>query len=339
MTREELIANFDPNGAADHDGIFGLPFTEEHAQLVILPVPWEVTVSYGTGTAAAPQAIRKASLQVDLFDPLVPNAWKMGIWMAPEDEYVQTLAAETRNLVENYKNEFKEDQLQAINTACRQMVDWLENTATAFLDQGKHLVLLGGDHSTPLGYLKALAKRHENFAILQIDAHADLRDTYEGFEYSHASIMFNALKIPQVHKLVQVGVRDYCEEEADLIEKGTGLIRTFFDHDIKRELFKGKSWHDQVEQIISHLPDKVYLSFDIDGLDPKLCPNTGTPVPGGLQWDEVLYLFERMVDSGCEIIGMDLNEVGTAENEWDANVGARLLWRMCNLLGKSQGLS
>jgi agmatinase len=165
---------------------------------------------------------------------------------------------------------------------------------------------------------------------LQIDAHADLRVAYEGFEFSHASIMYNALKVPQVSTLTQVGIRDYCEDEKQLIDVDK-RIHTFFDDAIKHQQYEGKTWKDICKQIIKTLPDKIYLSIDIDGLDPKLCPNTGTPVPGGFEFEQVIYLLHEVVKSGKQIIGFDINEIAPGKDEWDANVGARLLYRVSNL--------
>jgi agmatinase len=178
--------------------------------------------------------------------------------------------------------------------------------------------------------MQALAEKNPSFGILHIDAHADLRQAYEGFEYSHASIMFNAIKLPQISHLVQVGIRDYCEAEVNLITNEP-RIYTFFDREIKHSQFEGKSWSAICDSIIETLPEKVYLSFDIDGLDPKLCPNTGTPVPGGLELEQSIFLVEKLVKSGRTIIGFDLNEVAPGNNEWDANVGARLLYRLANM--------
>ena len=183
--------------------------------------------------------------------------------------------------------------------------------------------------------MQALAAHFGNFGILQIDAHADLRDAYEGFEFSHASIMFNALKIPQVEKLVQVGIRDYCEAEFNITQHSKGRVKTFFDRDIKHEMYSGAQWESICDKIISELPQNIYLSFDIDGLDPKLCPNTGTPVAGGFETEQVLFLLEKIVRSGKKIIAFDINEISPGEDEWDANVGARLLYRISNLVHTS----
>ena len=168
--------------------------------------------------------------------------------------------------------------------------------------------------------------------ILQIDAHADFRKAYEGFTYSHASIMYNVLDRVNVERLVQVGIRDYCEEEFNRIELGDLHVKCFFDQHLKEEQFQGKTWHQQCEEIVSHLPSKVYLSVDIDGLRPEFCPSTGTPVPGGLDTDQLFYLFKMVKESGKEVLGADLVEVAPGPTEWDANVGARVLWRMVHLL-------
>ncbi|TNE28469.1 MAG: agmatinase family protein [Bacteroidetes bacterium] len=346
MTKEEKIAQFDPNGLATGDRIYGLPFNSKDAEVVIFPVPWEVTVSYSGGTALGPEAVLEASKQVDLYDPYVRDAWKMGLYMAKidskwkerSDKYREKAVAYLGALETGHEDNKTAELLEKINHATHKMVKWVQESTSEYLDKDKLVVLLGGDHSTPLGYLKALAERHSSFGILQIDAHADLRDAYEGFDYSHASIMTNALKEERVSKLVQVGIRDYCEEEVDAIAAQNGRVVTYFDRDLKRAKFEGKTWKEQVEEIIEHLPSKVYISFDIDGLDPKLCPNTGTPVAGGFDVEEVLYLFERLSESGRTIIGMDLNEVAPGpHDDWDANVGARILYRMCNLLGKNNG--
>jgi agmatinase len=155
-------------------------------------------------------------------------------------------------------------------------------------------------------------------------------DAYEGFEFSHASIMFNALKIPQVSQLVQVGIRDYCEDERKLSESDS-RITTFYDADIKHQQYEGKTWKDICNDIIATLPTNIYLSIDIDGLDPKLCPNTGTPVPGGFEFEQIVYLIQKLVESKRQIIGFDINEVSPGEDEWDANVGARLLYKISNM--------
>lgn len=348
MTKQEKIKNFDPNGIGQlNDGMYGLPFTLEECETVLVPVPWEVTVSYGGGTANGPEAILEASYQVDLYDPLIKDAWKLGIAMDEISEDIRNKSGKLRMDAERYidalangadpNNSDIKSKAAEIKKACEEMNLWVKTRCLHFLNQNKTVGLVGGDHSTPLGMMQALAEKFGNFTILQIDAHADLRNAYEGFEFSHASIMYNALKIKEVEKLVQVGIRDYCEEEFDLSANSKGRIKTFFDRDIKHSQYNGDSWDRICNRIIAELPENIYLSFDIDGLDPKLCPNTGTPVAGGFETEQVLFLLEKIVKSGKRIIAFDLNEVTPAEdNDWDANVAARLLYRICNLTARSQ---
>lgn len=349
MSKAEKIKNFNPNDLGDKNAnIYGLPFTTDEAEVVIVPVPWEVTVSYAAGTAKGPQAVFDASFQVDLYDPNIKDAWKIGIAMDKIPSNIQKKSNGLRKKAETYigmledgksadKNPTMRKIQTEVNKECKEMNAWVKKRVLHFMDKNKVVALLGGDHSTPLGMMQALAEKHKSFGILQIDAHADLRDAYEGFEFSHASIMFNALKIKQVEKLVQVGIRDYCEAEAQLVEKSKGRIKTFYDRDIKHQQYEGKSWSKVCDDIIKQLPDKIYLSFDIDGLDPKLCPNTGTPVSGGFETEEILLLIQKIVESKKTIIAFDINEIAPGKDEWDANVGARMLYRIANLVAKSNG--
>ncbi len=172
--------------------------------------------------------------------------------------------------------------------------------------------------------------------MLHVDAHADLRVKYQGFERSHASIMNNVMNATwKPEKLVQVAIRDFSQEEFAMIRERKD-ISTFFDLYLKRDLFEGKSWSEICAKIVEVLPSHVYVSFDIDGLSPEYCPHTGTPVPGGLTFDQANYLLSAVVHSGRRIVGFDLNEVAPGEDEWDGNVGARLLYKMCGWSVMSQ---
>ncbi len=345
-SKEDLINTFDPNGLGIKGNLFGLPFTPETSDLIIIPVPWEVTVSYHDGTALGPKAILEASSQIDLYFKGIIDAWKLGITMLP---FPEDLYQENRNLrslslqhIASLRTTSAADDSNKIipskiNEACESLNVYVRNTAAKYLNDGKMVGLLGGDHSTPLGFLRALSERHDRFGILQIDAHADLRKAYEGFTYSHASIMFSALKLPSVQRLVQVGIRDYCDEEVSVINRAMGRVVTFFDEDIKTQMYSGKTWEEICHEIINTLPQNVYISFDIDGLDPKLCPSTGTPVPGGFEFSQITYLIKQIALSGKRIIGFDLNEVAPGSTDWDANVGARILYQLCNWMAVSQG--
>lgn len=342
------LSQFDPNSVGNPDNnIFGLPTTEDEARLVILPVPWEVTVSYNAGTARVADHIFTASLQVDLYDPEYKDMWKQGFFMRPTDKKILTKSDFLRKEAELYINYIcHEEEVSANKFMCKTLRDinegslflngWVYEQTKDLLAKGKLVAVLGGDHSTPLGFFKAIAEVHEEFGILQIDAHMDLRKAYEGFNYSHASIMYNALEeIPQLKKLVQVGIRDYCEEEFDYMCASNGRTITYFDKDIKERQYEGETWKTIVDDIVNQLPQKVFISFDIDGLNPKLCPHTGTPVQGGFETEEIYYLFKKVIKSGRKIIGFDLNEIGVSHDEWDENVGARTLYKLCNILTAS----
>jgi agmatinase len=346
MSKESLIKNFDPNGQGVKGNLFGLPFSTDTSEMIIIPVPWEVTVSYHDGTALGPKAILEASHQVDLYFKGVEEAWKLGITMLPFPEELYLENRSLRSLAHKHissletnspSEEFNKVIPQKINEACENLNIYARNTSSKLLSEGKMVGMLGGDHSTPLGFLRALSERYDRFGILQIDAHADLRKAYEGFTYSHASIMYNALKLPSVQRLVQVGIRDYCEEEVGVIERAMGRVVTFCDEDIKAQMYSGKSWEEVCNDIVKALPQNVYISFDIDGLDPKLCPSTGTPVPGGFEFNQITHLIKQLALSGKRIIGFDLNEVAPGSTDWDANVGARILYQLCNWMAVSQG--
>ncbi len=334
--------SFDPNGVGIANGnIFGFPVTENEANIVIIPIPWDATASYGKGTSDGPKAILDASTQLDFYHPKLEKAFETKVFMTEISEEWRKInselcvsAIEYIDFLENggniENNVHFQEVVKEINEAQNALKANLKEKAINLIQQGKIPAVLGGEHSTPLGLLEAIDSQGNSFGILQIDAHADLREAYEGFEQSHASIMFNVLKnCPNMERLVQVGIRDICQDEIDLIENSKGRVKTFFDWDIKEDLYNGKTWAYLVQKIIHSLPENVYISFDIDGLKPYLCPNTGTPVAGGFELEDINYLFFEFIKSGKKIVGFDLNEVGTSEDsDWDANVGARALWNL-----------
>jgi agmatinase len=336
------LDNYDPSDVGKVNGnLFGLPFDYASAQTIVFGVPWEVTVSYRPGTALAPQQILDASPQLDLYDFDNPQGWKQGIYLPPiepdilaKNNYYRQQAALIIDRLEQGKPLHDEPNLTPvlaeINQAGTDLNRWLFDRAQQAINDGKKVGVIGGDHSVPLGYMQALATCYPDFGILHIDAHADLRDAYEGFEFSHASIMFNALKIPQISKLVQVGIRDISQVEIDTIDRSQGRVVGYYDALIKQQLYSGNTWMSICQEAIAHLPQQVYISFDADGLDPKLCPETGTPVPGGLELEQAFCLCREVIRSGREIIGFDLCEVGNAE--WDGNVGARIVYKLINLM-------
>ena len=342
LIKQQLIDSFDPGGVGVSNGnIFGFPFDYDTADIVIFGVPWEVTVSFHGGTARGPAAVLAASPQLDFYDYDNPEGWKQGIYMPPVPGWIGALNDELRSpakeiveATEQNPSALETDALvQAlarVNAGCERLNQWLAAEVGSAIAGGKKVGVLGGDHSVPLGALQALARKYPSFGILHIDAHCDLRAAYQGFQFSHASIMRNVLELPQVTKLVQVGIRDVSAKEIAFAEATEGRVVVYHDAGLKRSRYDGTPWRELCRKIVADLPERVYISFDIDGLDPKLCPTTGTPVPGGLELEEAFYLLREVADYR-EIVGFDLCEVGS--DEWDGNVGARIVYKLCSLMG------
>lgn len=321
---------------------FGFDSTIESAKIVFLPVPWDVTTSYGAGTANGPQAILDASYQLDWYDFDLPDAWQIGHATIPIDPEIKAkndrLRTVARAIIDHLEaggdiqSRNIQQKLLTVNQESQFLHDWVYIQTLDLLAQDKLIGLVGGDHSVPLGYIKALTEKYGEYGILQIDAHADLRPSFEGFTYSHASIMHNVLQLSGISHLVQVGIRDLCQGEVEGV-KSDRRITMFDDWQLKENAYSGMNWATQCEKIIATLPESVYISFDIDGLTPEFCPHTGTPVPGGLDFNQAIYLIQKLVNAGKTIIGFDLCEVAPGDRgEWDGNVGARLLYKLANLM-------
>ncbi|MDR1985134.1 MAG: agmatinase family protein [Prevotellaceae bacterium] len=341
------MKNFNPNDLGLPNGnFFALPYSVDESDIVLISAPWDVTTSYRAGTANAPSRIVDASTQIDLYDTDVENAWEIKIGTHQYNEEIFIKSTELRKKAEtiikylehggNVKDIFISNKLRSINKASEYLNNWIYEQAKTYCEQGKIAGIVGGEHSVPFGLIKLLSEKHSNLGILHIDAHADLRHAYEGFEYSHASIMYNVItKCKNISKLVQVGIRDFCSDEADFIAN-SNKIKSYTDFYISDQLFSGEqTWKSICNEIINDLPENVYISFDIDGLSPDLCPNTGTPVPGGLSFQQAHYLLRTLSKSNKRIVGFDLCEVApnpdNDNDEYDANIGARILYKICCL--------
>lgn len=332
------MAQFDFNDVGVVNGnFFALPYTLQESEIALLSVPWDTTVSYRDGAAQGPEAMVEASSQIDLFDEFIPNAWDVKIATIPVDSGLKEQNARYRKIASDviealshgYSADTLADKVAEVNSGSGIMNGYVYSKTGELLAMGKKVGLIGGEHSVPLGYVKSLARKYSSFGILHIDAHADLRRAYEGFTYSHASIMYNILnEIPQVKQLTQVATRDFCSDEYGLFTTDP-RIKAFTDSSLQQRRFNGENWNALCDEIIGTLPENVYVSFDIDGLSPEYCPNTGTPVPGGLTFREADYLLLKLKRSGRNIIGFDLCEVAPGNDEWDANVGARMLYKLC----------
>ena len=336
----------DPSAVAVKNGqLFGLnvPFAE--AKIVAMSIPWDVTTSYRPGTVHGPEAIVAASYQLDLSSPLVSEGWKLPLhysclsdaWKYRSYDYRKISAKLIEALERGESLANGSTLLVEVNQVCEELYQESYQKTLAYLDQDKAVLTLGGDHAVSLGPIQAYTEKYPQLSILHFDAHADLRQAYEGFSYSHASIMFNVLeKCSSVQSLVQVGIRDYapCEWERICSDQ---RIHTFFDWDLKLGLSEGKTWKELASPIIERLGPQVYISFDIDALDPKLCPHTGTPVPGGLELWQAQQLIQWVIESGRRIVGADLVEVapGPEGDQWDGNVGARMAFFLACAIWRS----
>lgn len=341
------MTHFDPSNPNSSDnGFFGMPATPEESALWLFKVPWDVTTSYQAGTHRGPRHIQDCSTQLDLCDSLFgPDLWRAGIctlneqteladWNAKHRRHAEQIIA-FKNTGERNLTSDLEDKLIEVNLASHRVNALVEHETRKAHQSGKIFGLIGGDHSSPFGAIKALLEAEtEPFGILHIDAHYDLRECYLGFEHSHASIFWNVLNLnsPKLLSLVQVGIRDYSEEERKLA-LSLPQCHSFLDQDIQFDLLSGRSFQNICEEIVGKLPKRVYLSVDIDGLDPVLCPSTGTPVPGGLSYNQFRMILKTLRLQNKQIIGFDLCEVAPNPNqpldEWNGNVGARVLWSLC----------
>ena len=273
------------------------PCTYEHARVAVLPVPYEGTVSYGSGASQGPRAILEASAQLEMYDEeLDRRIDQWGLFTLPP--------------------------VDCSNAPPEAVMERIRLAALRPIRDGKLLLTLGGEHSISYGVFKALIEaRGKPFSLLQIDAHADLRDSYGGTPHSHASIMARAheLGLP----FVQVGIRALSEEERQFLRR-KGIDRNvYWAHDIARAT--DEQW---MVDVTEKLEGDVYLTVDLDGLDPAIMPATGTPVPGGLDWYTTLNLLKRTCRRH-RIVGMDIVELAPVPG-WHGPdfLAARLAYKM-----------
>lgn len=348
MTYEQAMAELESGQpSAAGTGFLGASLNPEDCKLVLIPVPWEATTSYGGGTSNGPGAVVAASHQLDLEDAAFGKTYRAGISVLDADPMVAALNKSSREAALRVIAAVEARRppgadLEAVNSASAKVNESVYLSAQHWLRAGKLVGVLGGDHACPQGLIQALSESVPGgFGILHFDAHHDLRVAYEGFIHSHASIFYNVMaNYPQVSKLTQVGIRDYSRDERAYMEGLGSRGRCFYGRDIFRMKAEGRTFQFIAKEIVDSLPQTVYVSFDIDGLDPSYCPGTGTPVPGGLSFDEACFILEELAASGKRVVGFDLCEVspGPDGDEWDANVGARMLYKLCGCLLRSQRL-
>jgi agmatinase len=251
----------------------------DSARVLVFPVGYEGTVSYGTGTGDGAMAIINASRNMELYEEETDaEVYKIGIHTLEEFTHRETPELMMNDLYERTKE---------------------------LLKTGKFLCMIGGEHSVSAPIIRAHAEKYHNLSVLQIDAHADLRDEYDGTKHSHASIMARVVKDMRIPS-VQVGIRSISADEARSLSEGIPTKIYWARNVVGRT--------DWIDDAIDNLTENVYLTIDIDGLDPSLVPTTGTPEPGGLGWYETLTLIRKVAEKK-RIIGMDLVEFSKAENQ------------------------
>lgn len=252
-----------------------------NSKIVILPAPYEQTVSYGGGTKNGPQAILTASQYVELYDEETGR-----------EIYQQHGIATVAPLQFGKKKDTEALQL-------------IFDTVHDLLEKGKFVVTLGGEHTISSATVAAHAKKYPNLSVLQFDAHSDLRNEYQGNKFSHACVMMRVCEFIDPKRVVQVGIRAQCKEEAEYIRDNG--VNTFYAHEIRQGKYTKifKYWDDIV---VERLTDSVYITFDVDGFDPSIMPATGTPEPNGLYWDEVMRCIKK-VGKAKRIVGFDVVEL------------------------------
>ncbi len=316
----------DPDAARAAPGTaFDLGMSPGEARVLVIPVPWEATVSGGTGTVDGPRAALAASEEMDLHDPAAGEAWRCGIAALPEPGGLRERSGAALALAARAR-EGDRTAARRVDALAAGVVDWVADAVDRTLASGRVPLVLGGEHGLSPGAHRAAAAHAPGLGILHVDAHADLRDSYEGMRFSHASALARTLELPGVARLVQVGLRDVAPAEVRAARAAGDRVAWFDDDTIGRRTLAGEPFLEIAREVVGALPGTVWVSLDVDGLDPALCPGTGTPVPGGLSFREISCLLGEISRSGRRLLGADVVEVGPGPA--DGRVAARLLYRL-----------
>lgn len=316
---------------------FGDKTLPKDADVVIVSAPWSVTSDFGRGATYTPDAVIDASAECGLYDANSELSAEGRVATAEIDYNIQEssehLGREAERIAHHTASsvgEYAARKIAHINEGFAEMHTSIYKQAKYWAEQGKKVAVMGGDHSVTFGAVKALAECNEGMGVLFVDAHADFSREGEVYNYSHRSIARNIVEeIPSVERLVEIGVRDISRVEAEEL-KANDNVELFLAERLAAKRFEGASWGDLCREVVAALPQKVYISLDIDALKIEFCNNTNAPVPGGMTFDEVTYLINAVVESGREIVGFDIVEVvSKIDNKMDAIVAARLLSKMC----------
>lgn len=249
----------------------GLPdpyASEANSKIVILPVPFDETSTYQKGSDKGPEALIEASRNMELYDIETDS-----------EVYLRGIYTDKPILAKTSE----------------EMLHLTYNKAKKWLSQGKYVVTVGGEHSISYASIKAHAEQHNNLTVLQLDAHADLQPAYENNPWSHASVMARVKEIPQVSKIISVGIRSMSHEELPQLNHS----HVFFAHNLE------EMW---IDHVLQHLSNPIYITFDLDAFDSSLMPSTGTPEPGGLSWNQAMSLLKRVMQEK-NVVGYDVVEL------------------------------
>lgn len=272
----------------------------DNSKIAVLSAPYEHTVSYGGGTKKGPDGIINASQYVEFFD----------------EEFNRELCFD-KGISTIKPIDFKGKKDKAA-------LDLIEKKVDKLLDADKFVVTLGGEHTISSAPIKAHFNKYPEMSILHFDAHSDLRDTYEGSKYSHASVMARVCDFFPPERITQVGIRAQCKEEYEYIKEKN--VKTFYAHQIKA--MKDNLWQ---KKVVENFGNQIYITFDVDYFDPSIMPSTGTPEPNGFLYNETLEVFREIVKSGKEIIGFDVVELAPVKNLPHPDMtAARLIYKMLN---------
>lgn len=336
---------FDPNTITPDNGCyFGISIDPESAALVLLSAPWDTTAMLRSGSSYAPDAIIEASRYVDFYEPMAPNSWQRGIATAPIDYSIQDLSHRLRPDAERIiklhdelgmsvlDNLMYERRLRRVNEGSVEVNENIFRQASSWLNKGKIVGLVGGDQSVTYGMVRAFGYKYERLGVLHIDSRCDMQEAYQGFDFSHASTMYNILRdVPQVERFVSVGVQEFSPIEWERASSDS-RVKMFTAQQMWNDQFEGATWSSIVGNIVAELPDDVYIALDINGLVNECSPNKGNLTAGGLSFHQMVYLMERIVASGRHIVGFDITEVSpNIESKIDMRIVARLLFKMCSI--------
>ena len=270
---------------------FGYPPPEycepENAEIVIIPVAYDGTSTWGKGADKGPAAMIEASANMELYD------------------------IETDSEV--YKKGIFTEETTGGDISTSEMIDAVNGTTRYYLENDKFVVVIGGEHSVSIGSIKAHAKHFQNLTVLQLDAHADLREEYNGSKYNHACVM---ARTKELCPIVQVGIRSMDSSEKEAMDKA----RVFFAKDMYKT--------DWINKVIKKLSENVYITIDLDVFDPSIMPSTGTPEPGGLLWYDVLELL-KTVSEEKNLVGFDVVELcPNSRNTAPDFMAAKLIYKL-----------